>query len=107
MTNRETFRNNLIKLMNTREGNQIDLAKNVGVSKQTVSSWICGKAYPRADVMERIARYFNVTLPDLVYDPKERQQEAEIVFWYHRLPEEGKTKLLERTKELAIIYGLK
>lgn len=107
MTNRETFKQNLIELIARSGRNQQDLADYLKVGKQTVSSWVNGKSYPRADVMERIARYFNVTLPDLVYDPKERKEESEIIFWYHRLPDEGKTKLLERTKELAIIYGLK
>ena len=107
MTNRETFKQNLIELIAQSGRNQQDLADYLNVGKQTVSSWVNGKSYPRADVMERIAKYFNVTLPDLVYNPKDRRAESEIIFMFHRLPDEGKAKLLERTNELAIIYGLK
>ena len=106
MTNRETFQKNLAELILRNGGNQIDLAKGINVSKQTVSAWVNGKAYPRADVMEKIANYFGTTIPALVYSRQEQMQEAEIVYFFHALPEEGREKLLERTNELAILYGL-
>lgn len=106
MTNREIFSKNLSELIFQHGGNQKDLATCLNVSKQTVSAWINGKAYPRADVMEKIANYFGTTIPALVYDRREQMEEAEIVYFFHALPDEGKAKLLERTEELAILYGL-
>lgn len=106
MANRENFQKNLSMLLSQHPGNQNDLASYLGVSKQTVSAWIHGKAYPRADVMERISEYFGTTISALVYDQREQMEESEIVYFFHALPEDGKTKLLERTHELAILYGL-
>lgn len=106
MTNRENFRNNLANMLKQQNSSQKDLADYLGVSKQTVSAWINGKAYPRADVMEKISLYFGTTISALVYDQREQMDEAEIVYFFHALPEEGKEKLLERTEELAILYGI-
>lgn len=106
MTNRENFQKNLSLLIKQHGGNQNDLAKYLDVSKQTVSAWIHGKAYPRADVMEKISTYFGTTISALVYDIQEQMEESEIVYYFHSLPDEGKQKLLERTHELAILYGL-
>ena len=106
MTNRENFRKNLATMLKQQNSSQKDLADYLNVSKQTVSAWINGKAYPRADVMEKISIYFGTTISALVYDQREQMDEAEIVYFFHALPEEGKKKLLERTEELAILYGL-
>ena len=106
MTNRENFSKNLDKLISQHGGNQKDLAEYLGVSKQTVSAWIRGRAYPRADVMEKISVYFGTTISALVYDQREQMEESEIVYFFHSLPEEGRQKLLERTHELAVLYGL-
>ncbi len=106
MTNRENFRKNLSRLLTQNGVRQIDLAKHLNVSKQTISTWICGRAYPRADVMEKIADYFGTTISALVYDEREQMEESEIVYFFHALPDSGKEKLLERTHELAVLYGL-
>ena len=106
MTNREIFQKNLDQLIRQHGGNQKDLSAYLGVSKQTVSAWVNGRAYPRADIMERIAYYFGTTISALVYDQREQMEEAEIVYFFHALPEDGKEKLLERTHELAVLYGL-
>jgi len=106
VANREVFQKNLVELMAQHGGNQNDLAEYVGVSKQTVSAWMHGNAYPRADVMERISSYFGITISALVFDKQEQMEESELVYFFHALPEEGKMKLLERTNELAILYGI-
>lgn len=106
MTNRENFRKNLSRLLTQNGVRQIDLAKHLNVSKQTISTWICGRAYPRADVMEKIADYFGTTISALVYGEREQMEESEIVYFFHALPDSGKEKLLERTHELAVLYGL-
>lgn len=107
MANRENFQHNLSQLLENHNGNQNDLAEYLNVSKQTVSAWIHGKAYPRADVMNKIATYFGTTISALVYDRREQKAAEEIEYYFHALPEEGREKLLERTYELAILYGLK
>ena len=60
MTDREIFRNNLIDLMNNTKTKQIDIARYAGISYQTVSAWVCGRGYPRADAMEKLCKFFGV-----------------------------------------------
>lgn len=106
MTNREIFKSNLSNFLEQASTSQKDLAKYLDVSKQTVSAWVNGKSYPRADVMERIATFFGTTISALVYDEREQMEESELVYFFHALPDKGKDKLLERTHELAVLYGL-
>ena len=54
MTDREIFQANLTELIRRSKVRQIDVAKYAEVSFQTVSSWVTGRGYPRADAMERL-----------------------------------------------------
>ena len=55
MTDREAFAVTLPKYMDKAGITKSELAEAVGVSKSTVSCWVHGKAFPRIDVMQRIA----------------------------------------------------
>ncbi len=60
MNDREIFRKNLIDLMNLTKVKQIDIANYVEVSYQTVSAWVKGRGYPRADAMSKLCAFFGV-----------------------------------------------
>ena len=49
-----------------------DFAKAIGVPYSTLTEWINGRAYPRIDKIEIMARYFGIEKSDLV----ERQPDA-------------------------------
>ncbi len=66
MSDRDIFQENLIHFLETRGKTQKDLAEYVGVTKSTVSGWIHGVSYPRADAMEQICNYFGINLSKLV-----------------------------------------
>lgn len=55
--------------------NQVELAKNLHVSKQTISNWENNNIPPSVDTLIRIADYFNVTTDYLL----ERQYRRSIV----------------------------
>ena len=57
MTDREIFQTNLKELMRTTKVKQIDIARYAEVSYQTVSSWVCGRGYPRAEAMEKLCKF--------------------------------------------------
>lgn len=72
MTSREQkdlFASNLIRYMNSKDKNQIDLAKELGVSAQLVNNWVNAKSIPRMDKVELLARYFGISKTDLLDDP--------------------------------------
>lgn len=55
-------------LLDERDKSQSDLARYLGIKASTVSQWVVGKANPTFDKLESIARFFRMSLPDLVSD---------------------------------------
>lgn len=105
MTDREIFKRNLSDLIHSTKVRQIDIAKYAEVSYQTVSAWVQGRGYPRADAMQKLCRFFNVKQSVLTEDhTSEETQEDILLRNYRKLSDEGKEKLLERSCELAKLY---
>ena len=104
MTDREIFKSNLSNLMEKAKVKQIDVAKYAEVSYQTVSAWICGRAYPRAEAMEKLCRFFGVKQSALTEIKDNRTPEDDLVLMFRALPTEGKEKLIERAEELMQLY---
>ena len=105
MSDRETFRKNLSELMRTAKITQVDLAKYAAVSQRTVSAWVCGRGYPRAETMEKLCKFFNVRQSALIENhDAEQTPEDRMLLIYRALPAKGKEKLLERAEELKVLY---
>ena len=102
MTDREIFRNNLIALMNATKTKQVDISKYAQVSYQTVSAWVCGRGYPRADTMEKLCKFFGVKKSALTDDPEESEEDR-LLSVYRLLSKEGRRKLMERANELLTL----
>ena len=103
MNNRETFKKNLNRLMLSRGVYaQVDLARYIGASVSTVSGWTRGASYPRADAMEKIAKFFGVTTFELVceYD----DQEEQLLRAFRVLSPYGKAEAIKRMNELKDLY---
>lgn len=64
--NREIFSKNLQYYMNLYNKTRIQVAKDIGVSYTTFTSWIKGTNYPRIDKIEMLANYFRVNKADLI-----------------------------------------
>lgn len=103
MTDREIFKNNLANLMNKTKTKQIDIAKYAEVSYQTVSTWVTGRAYPRAEQMEKLCRFFGIKQSALT-ESGEETDENRLVFMYRLMSDNGRTKLIERAEELVKLY---
>lgn len=104
MTDREIFRNNLIDLMNNTKTKQIDIARYAGISYQTVSAWVCGRGYPRADAMEKLCKFFGVKQSALTEEQTETEEDK-LISAFRSLPDEARNKLLERADELTKLYN--
>ena len=101
--NREIFKTNLSKLMNETKTKQIDIAKYAEVSYQTVSAWVTGRGYPRADAMEKLCRFFNVRQSALT-ETGEETDEDRLLAVFRLLSPDGQAKLFERADELRMLY---
>ena len=97
MTNREAFQKNFQQLFLEARINQGDFANIIGASRSTVSAWLTGRAYPRVDVMERIAQYFGTTVTALVSEQKIDLTTSESIMLdiYRQLSEDQKRKLIQ------------
>lgn len=105
MTDREIFKNNLYNLMRTTKVKQVDIAKYAEVSYQTVSAWVCGRGYPRAEQMEKLCRFFGVRQSALTEAPEPEMSKEDLLLSYFRaLSDEGQNKMLERALELKQLY---
>lgn len=105
MTDREVFRKNLVNMMNLTKVKQIDVAKYAQVSYQTVSAWVCGRSYPRADAMERLCKFFGIKQSVLTEEQNsEKTQEDMLLSAFRALSDLGHEKLMERAYELVILY---
>ena len=81
MNNREIFKDNLNYYLNISGNMQKDLAEYVGAKYTTVSGWVHGISYPRADAMEKIALFFGIPLSQLIKkrdDPNEELTEGKV-----------------------------
>lgn len=66
------FKERLAKLMNEFNINQLGLAKELGVTQSTLSRNINGIHRPKAEIIEKIANFFNVSTDYLLGKSDER-----------------------------------
>ena len=57
---------NLKKIRKEHNLSQEDLAESLGVSRQSVSKWESGQAYPEMDKVLQICKMFDVSIDDLL-----------------------------------------
>ena len=62
------FGENLKNLRKIKKLSQEKLAEKVGVSRQSISKWECGEAYPEMDNILILCKIFNCKLKDLIHE---------------------------------------
>ena len=108
MTEKEIFQTNLTELMRSTKAKQIDIARYAEVSYQTVSAWVCGRGYPRAEAMAKLCKFFGIKQSDLTEQKDSNKSEEEtLVEIFRCLSAEGKQKMLERAEEMRKLYPLR
>lgn len=101
-------RDNFVQIFNdlfAKKGcTQEELAAYVGQSRQAVGKWLAGRGFPRAESLDSIAKFFGVTVADLVgYE----DQESKLLRMFRAMNADGKAKLIERAEELMLLHGEK
>ena len=72
------FKDNLKKIRKEHNLSQEQLAEELGVSRQAISKWESGTAYPEMDKIIFLCDKFNVNIDDLLHnDIKEVKSEEE------------------------------
>ena len=62
------FGENLKNLRKTKNFSQEKLAEKIGVSRQSVSKWECGDAYPEMNNILTLCNIFHCNINDLVHE---------------------------------------
>jgi transcriptional regulator with XRE-family HTH domain len=62
----EIFAQNLIFYMDRSGKSQVDLIRDLGVNRSTISTWYNGKKMPRMGTIQTLADYFGIMKSDLI-----------------------------------------
>ena len=73
------FFDKLIQLRKERNWSQEDLAEKLNVSRQAISRWENGTAYPDAQNILQISKSFNITTDYLLNDDYEKDEDIPVV----------------------------
>ena len=92
-----TFAETFSKLRNMKKISQRKLAKELNLSHSTICLWESGKRRPDIELLEKIAKYFNVSISDLVSDITDEKQIIKKEF----VLSQEKNKLIEKIKMLS------
>ena len=65
--------NNLRRIMYENNKTQAEVARALGISKATLSSWMNGTRIPRMNNIDMLCHYFNVKRADIMEKPSEVQ----------------------------------
>lgn len=91
---KEVFANNIVRYCKAKKINPSDLGKEVGLSSTFVSDIKRGRM-PRINSVAQVADYLEVSISQLVGDPRVAPPGSVIAELYAELNEEGQEKALE------------
>lgn len=85
---RTIFAEHLSYLLTYKGKTQLDMARDLNVATGTVSSWVNGQKFPRADMIVRIADYLGVRMSTLIEknglkDYLRQQDDHKLLAAYH------------------------
>ena len=85
MDSKDILASNLNWYMSINGKSRKEVSEAIGVSYFTFTDWVKGKKYPRMDKIEKLAKYFRISISDLIEerltDDKEKENDiaADIV----------------------------
>lgn len=69
----KTIAKNLRRIMLEHEKTQADLARELDISKATLSSWMNGTRTPKMDKIDMLCKYFNVSRSAIMEEDAHRK----------------------------------
>ena len=70
MDNKLIFSHNLNYYMNLHGKSRKDVAEGIGVSYFTLTDWVKAKKFPRMGKVAQLAKYFDISISDLIEERK-------------------------------------
>ena len=78
MNHKEIFSTNLNRKMEEAGKSRNDICEALGFSYFTVTDWVKGKKMPRMDKVEKLAKYFDCLISDLIEVKEKQSAESEL-----------------------------
>lgn len=102
MNNKEIFAQNLNYYMNEKKKSRKEVANSIGVSYFTFTDWVKGKTYPRMDKVEKLAKYFDIKISDLVEKKSTKEETMTIGNLFEYMRKQRKLSVSEFSAEIGI-----
>ena len=77
MNHKKIFSENLKRKMDEEGKTRMDICNALGFSYYTVTDWVKGKKMPRMDKVEKLAKYFNCLISDLIEEEQQKNPTTE------------------------------
>ena len=96
---------NLKRLAWERKKTQADIARDLDISKATISSWMNGTRVPRMDKIDLLCQYFMVKRSDILEDSEEVPISGQDEFYY--LDEETReiVDLMHKNPDYKVLFS--
>lgn len=104
-TQKNNIAGNLSSLRRLNRLSQEEVAERIGVSRQTVAKWECGKSIPDIVNCDALARLYDVELSDLIHHDPERTKmgiapKGKHIFGTVRVGERGQIVLPKAARDV-------
>jgi transcriptional regulator with XRE-family HTH domain len=94
-----------VKTLREREGiSQTELARNIEVMQGAIGNWETGKRVPDAQMLQKIANYFNVTVDFLLGNGEESPELILLARDLKKVSPEDRAFLLDNFKNTIDVY---
>ena len=97
---KKQFAKNLQKIMANRGKTQVDIIKDLHITRSSISAWVCGTRMPRMDKIDLLSRYFNCTAEELLQGTA---PESDLISLYNQLNPEGQSLVIEYASGLVAL----
>ncbi len=92
---------NITEQLRKQNIKQVELAEGIGVTKQVITKILNGSRMVNASELHRIADYFNITMDELVAEPKNASEINVVRAFMGRVNSDAAREALEIADELA------
>lgn len=99
------FSTALSSLMKDTNVTQEQLAKHIGVSRQTINYYVHGKIMPKKDAMEKICKYFGKDMEYFIGKCEKAKNATEMKIYVTKMPTDPNQCLFVRQNSLECKFG--
>ena len=104
MDNKRIFAANLKKYMEMHNKSRQEICKALGINYYTFTDWVNGKKYPRIEKVKMLAKYFGISMSDLIEEKSMQDFSASkkaLIDFAQTVPEDKAAMILQAMKSIV------